>query len=108
MAGQADPIDRGRETLLRALREGDGYIQEQTNSGNQAAVETYFGSRGLQANKSWTRLSGGTAQPPENVTLLTYIRNSIHHPENTLNAVYTEAELRESSVAMMNLIEDGL
>jgi hypothetical protein len=23
MAGQADPIDRGRETLLRALREGD-------------------------------------------------------------------------------------
>ena len=23
MAGQADPIDRGRETLLRALREGN-------------------------------------------------------------------------------------
>jgi putative NADH-flavin reductase len=23
MAGQADPVDRGRETLLRALREGD-------------------------------------------------------------------------------------
>jgi hypothetical protein len=23
MAGQADPIDRGRETLLRALREGE-------------------------------------------------------------------------------------
>lgn len=85
-----------------------GYIQEETQSTTLAAVETYFGSKNLPANKTWTRLAGGAAQPPENVTLQTYIRNSIHHPENTLNAAYTEDELRESSVAMMALIEAGL
>jgi energy-coupling factor transporter ATP-binding protein EcfA2 len=85
-----------------------GHIQEQTKCATQAAVETYFASRGLNASKSWTRLSGGSAQPPENVTLPTYIRNAIHHPENTLNAAYTEADLRDSSATMMTLIEAGL
>jgi predicted ATPase len=85
-----------------------GYIQEETRSATLAAVETYFASKGLSANKTWTRLGGGTAQAPENVTLQTYIRNAIHHPENTLNATYTEDELRESSTAMMALIAAGL
>jgi energy-coupling factor transporter ATP-binding protein EcfA2 len=85
-----------------------GHIQERTQSANQTAVETYFDSRGLQAIKSWTRLAGGSAQSTESVTLPTYIRNSIHHPENALNAAYTEGELRESSAAMMTLIEAGL
>ena len=35
-----------------------GYIQEETQSATLAAVETYFASKGLSANKTWTRLVG--------------------------------------------------
>jgi energy-coupling factor transporter ATP-binding protein EcfA2 len=85
-----------------------GFIQEQTNSMSEQAIEAYFASRGISLSKPWIRMSGGTAQPPYNVTLLTYIRNTIHHPENTNNVPYTDVELRQSASEMMRLIEAGL
>ena len=85
-----------------------GFIQEQTNNTSEQAIETYFASKGISLSKSWARMSGGTVQAPYNITLLTYIRNSIHHPENTHNAPYTEVELRQSTSEMMRLIEAGL
>ena len=39
-------------------------------------------------------------------TLQTYIRNSIHHPENDKNAPYTEDELRNSIIKMTQIIAD--
>lgn len=85
-----------------------GFIQEQTNNTSEQAVEAYFASKGVAASKAWIRMSGGTAQPPHNVTLFTYVRNTIHHPENTQNAAYSDAELRQSTSGMMSLIEAGL
>lgn len=85
-----------------------GFIQEQTGSWSEAGIETYFGSKGIATSKEWVRISGGEAQAPSHVTLFTYIRNSIHHPENTQNASFTDEELRQSIAGMMQLIETGL
>lgn len=85
-----------------------GFIQEQTNNTSEHAVETYFTSKGVSLSKSWAKVSGGTVQSPSTVTLCTYVRHSIHHPENTHNAPYTDAELRDSISEMMRLIEAGL
>ena len=51
---------------------------------------------GATKDKKWIRLSCGEQQLPCDVTLQTYIRNFIHHPENTYNAEYSEDELRQS------------
>lgn len=85
-----------------------GFIQEQTNNTSEQAIETYFVSKGVSLSKSWIRANGGTVQSPYTVTLFTYIRNTIHHPENTHNAPFTDEELRQSTSEMMGLIEAGL
>lgn len=85
-----------------------GYIQEQTSNNTEREVETYFTSKGVTQGKQWIRLNGGTPQPAYNTSLYTYIRNKIHHPENTHNADYTDVELRQSILEMLALIEAGL
>ena len=85
-----------------------GFIQEQTGNTSEQAFEAYLTSKGVQSSKQWVKVVGGSVQAPAPVTLQTYIRNSIHHPENKQNAYYTDDELRQSSVAMMALIETGL
>ena len=48
---------------------------------------------GLNKTKKWkNKKTNGI----EDVSLATYIRHSIHHPENTNNAKFTPEELRES------------
>lgn len=41
----------------------------------------------------------------ETVTLMTYIRHIIHHPENTLNPSFTETELKDSIQEMLNILK---
>ena len=85
-----------------------GFIQEQTGNTTESQLETYFVSKSVAQGKQWIRLSSGTPQPAHNTTLYTYIRNKIHHPENTHNADYTDTELRQSIAEMLSLIEAGL
>jgi len=80
-----------------------GYIQEIRQAYRQNEMEAYLTQRQLIQNKNWIKISGGNAQTPVNVTLPTYIRNSIHHPENTLNTKYTLEELTESTEKLYNL-----
>lgn len=58
----------------------------------------------IVVNKQWIRESSWQAQPPQQRTLQTYIRNSIHHPENRQNTAYTPEELRQSIEQMLLLI----
>lgn len=48
---------------------------------------------GLDKNKKWNNKKSNNI---EDVSLATYIRHSIHHPENTSNSKFTEGELVES------------
>lgn len=36
---------------------------------------------------------------------MTYIRHAIHHPENTLNPNFTEAELKQSIQEMLSILQ---
>ncbi len=49
---------------------------------------------GLDKTKKWENKKTNGAET--DVSLATYIRHSIHHPENTLNIKFTPEELRES------------
>jgi len=85
-----------------------GFIQEQTSNYNEPDLENYFISKGVARSKSWIKVRAGVPQPAYNTTLYTYIRNKIHHPENTQNVDYTDEEFRQSITGMLTLIDTGL
>ena len=47
----------------------------------------------LSRDKTWKNDKNGMV---EKVSLAKYIRNSIHHPENTKNKAFSQAELKQS------------
>lgn len=55
----------------------------------------------LAQDKTWNNEKTGKT---EKVSLPTYIRHSIHHPENTKNKIYTNAELKNSIEILRGLI----
>ncbi len=83
-----------------------GYIQEKNNLNTERDVEKYFENIGIKKNKQWRRLKDGNLEPPYNVTLMTYIRNKIHHPENTHNVNFTDEELQTSIENMIEIIRN--
>lgn len=56
---------------------------------------------GIFNRKKWKRRESEVIDS----TLPTYVRNSIHHPENTLNEKYTESELKECIDKLVHLIK---
>ena len=83
-----------------------GYIQEKSEKYYIKDFEEYLVSKSINKTKKWTQLTNGNPQTSYDVTLCTYIRNTIHHPENTENDPYTEEELRESIDNLMKLCRD--
>lgn len=81
-----------------------GFLQEREKKFTEAEIEEFFVSKSQVKSKQWIKISSGIQQSPYDVTLMTYIRNSIHHPENTCNQVYTEQELKNSTDTMISLI----
>jgi len=83
-----------------------GYIQKKQQKYTIDQVETYFVGKSVTKSKKWTKTSNGRVQQPEDVTLLTFVRNSIHHPENMNNGGYTPQELKSSIDEMIKLIKN--
>ncbi len=83
-----------------------GYIQEKTQKYTIEQVENYFVSEGISKTKKWAKVLNGQLQPPEDVTLMTFIRNSIHHPENTNNGDYSLQELEESIKKLIEIVKN--
>ena len=83
-----------------------GCIQEKTQKYTEEDVESYFASKNIKKSREWTPVRHGTAQKEKKVTLQTFIRNKIHHPENTImqNAEYSPEELKQSIDEMTNLL----
>ena len=80
-----------------------GHIQERQGKHTTAGFDQYVRTKGTHKGKKWIRATrNGTIS--ENVTLMTYIRNFTHHPENTNNVPYTAAELDESIKAMLSIL----
>lgn len=87
-----------------------GYLQakaidEDNLNEREGNFERWLVAKGLTQNKMWIRLKGGVALQPQPATLQTYIRNFIHHPENTYNAPYNADELKQSINSMVSIID---
>jgi len=85
-----------------------GYLQAKAmDENNDNIQEKHFDpwlqSKGCNNMKSWTRIKKDGTQEPHNVTIQTYIRNYIHHPENTINMTFTNAELKSSIEKMIEI-----
>ncbi|OGS23492.1 MAG: hypothetical protein A2297_01665 [Elusimicrobia bacterium RIFOXYB2_FULL_48_7] len=81
-----------------------GYLQENEQKYYERDIEQYFETKGIKKNKQWVCLQKGIAAPSKDVTLMTFIRNTIHHPENRQNPNFTDQELKDSIEMMMALI----
>lgn len=71
---------------------------------NENGFEQWLQDKNIQRTKQWIRERNGVAQTPTDVTLQTFIRNHIHHPENRQNTLYTEDELKQSIEEMIRLL----
>lgn len=83
-----------------------GYLQEKNNTFSENAFEHWIVSMAIGQTKQWTQESRGVPQAPRNISLQSFIRNKIHHPENvTMKAVgYSTNELRQSIDEMIALL----
>lgn len=83
-----------------------GWIQEKEALLGIIDFDTWIQGKGIAFTKSWTKEKAGVPQNPNTVSLQTFIRNKIHHPENvTMQAAdYTSAELTQSIQEMINLL----
>ncbi len=81
---------------IEFLNELYGYFQEKNNTFPEKDVEDLLENKGIPKNKSYTKVKPDGTTITYNVTLCTYVRHQIHHPENSNNIKYTEQELRTS------------
>ena len=74
----------------------------------EAMKEFQLGFNKLVLNKEklWTKNLDGNAQEQQEISLPSYIRNCIHHPENKENEIYNELELRKSLNIFTNFTEE--
>ena len=79
-------------------------IDEDEENSRERHFDQWLNSKGIEANKQWIKEIRGVAQAPQNRTLQTFIRNSIHHPENEHNEKYTNEELKLSIQQMIDLL----
>ncbi|MEQ9467423.1 MAG: AAA family ATPase [Ekhidna sp.] len=87
-----------------------GYAQELFESWTEKDIEETLEIFTVEKSKRWQRERGGTINgEPYDVTLPTFIRNQIHHPENkTMQEYrYSNYELIESIQILRDLIENG-
>ncbi|MCK5369518.1 MAG: hypothetical protein KAQ62_13240, partial [Cyclobacteriaceae bacterium] len=57
-------------------------------------------------NKEWIKMKNGEHGTKSNVSLQTFIRHSIHHPENKLNDSFTNDQLKESCNEMIKILKN--
>ncbi|MPM78318.1 hypothetical protein SDC9_125329 [bioreactor metagenome] len=82
-----------------------GILQETAHCYGEKRFETWLGSKGISKSKEWVREERGQPKPPYSVTIETFIRNSIHHPENRSNPDgYSAADLKKSIEEMLLLL----
>lgn len=83
-----------------------GYLQELSGKSKLSQFDQWLGLYGYAASKQWTRENNDGSHRVENVTLQTFIRNHIHHPENSTmrNMPYTMGELKQSIDEMKDVL----
>lgn len=82
-----------------------GYISAIASKYNSKDFDNWVNSEHhVSKDKSWIKDCGNGNTNQNNLTLMSYIRHSIHHPENTHNPAYTEEEIELSTKKMVSII----
>lgn len=86
-----------------------GYLQalatdEDPANEKEKGFEEWLTNHGCIKDKNWIKIIQGVAKPAYPVTLPTYVRNCIHHPENKENVVYSEKEISQSIELLRSII----
>ena len=79
-------------------------IDEDDNNSKEVEFDQWLVANSLVERKDWIREVRGTAQTSARRTLQTFIRNTIHHPENRYNDIYSSDELKLSIGEMVDLL----
>lgn len=84
-----------------------GHIQEKTRCYIEKDIDDFFVKQGLEKEKKWTRENDGVPGKSYNCTLPVFIRNKIHHPENTTMHTlgYSKTELSTSINKMIKIVK---
>lgn len=77
------------------------------NCSREKEFEDWLIAQGMTQPKQWKRIKNGVVQPAYATTLQTFIRNTIHHPENKENGGYSYPELTASISEMRSFIHNG-
>lgn len=80
-------------------------IDEDVKYEKERDFDQWLSDHRITVSKQWKRIKQGQVQQPYSCTLQTYIRNTIHHPENKENEMYTETEFKESIEGMVSLLK---
>ena len=86
-----------------------GYLQsvatqEDDENCRENEFDKWLSKFGLPRDMTWTRrLKGGEIKTVPS-TLPTFVRDSIHHPENRLNRAYTPEDLKKSITALRHIV----
>ena len=82
-------------------------IDEDEDNYYENHFDSYLQGKGFKQHvKPWVKLKiDGTTEKLDRTTQ-TYIRNFIHHPENTQNKIYSDEELKKSIENMINLLRE--
>lgn len=67
--------------------------------------DQHLASKELHQDRPWIEEINGIPKKPYNVTLQTYIRNSIDHSDNDFNDPYTDSDFRKSIDEMIELLK---
>jgi len=85
-----------------------GYIQSDIlNTDNTTKTDEEFLKGGCQVNYPWIKQNNNNTTTNQCLTLMSYIRHYIHHPENRHNKKYTDKELKESIEWMIQFINQN-
>jgi predicted ATP-dependent endonuclease of OLD family len=80
-----------------------GFCQKLTKTSTVRDFEIYLENKNYKKSKIWIREKDGVITKSFH-SIMSYIRNLIHHPENQLNAPFTPEELKASIEKMLRFI----
>lgn len=86
-----------------------GYLQEKSEKYTERDFDGWLETQGCIKDKTWTREKNGEVGSSNSVTLMTFIRNHIHHPENTTMQVnpYSLDDLSKSIRDMIQVLKNN-
>lgn len=79
-------------------------MRENEENFKEAKFDSWLCGKGLEQNTIWKRIVQDGTVKSCNRTLSTYVRNSIHHPENRENEPYTQEQLKCSIGQLRNIL----